>query len=169
MQIKEQSSDADFTYLTIKGQALTYDTSVVSGGEATGKITSSNYTDRVSSRLANSLAINLSIAAGSGSLAVNFLVLDPMEPSNGVTGVPTSPLPPPLVSLPLASGFSGAGTVRLVIANGVATVWVNNTPANLPGGSTNVGLGVPMLWQIQLQVSGTTPSFSVIGTFEEKR
>jgi hypothetical protein len=166
MQIREQNSDADFSYLSINGLALTFDTAIMPSRSIAGPITSSGYTDRVSSRVANSLAVNLTLASGgSGNLQANFLVLDPLEPSNGNSGIPPSPLPPPLVQLPLVSGggVTGPTTIRLVISNGEATAWVNNVATSLGA------MAVPMLWQIQLQVSGTSPSLSVIGTYEEKR
>jgi|GEM_PF-899596 hypothetical protein len=167
MKIVQDDSSAEFSYLSINGAALTYDQNVV--GEIYGPIKSSTFTDRIASRDANELALNFTIAQVGGTsptLSINFLVLDVMEPSNGTTGVPPSPLPPPVLSIPIAQGssqISSPSTVRFVISNGQAIVWINNT-------STNLGpMNVPMLWQVQFTVGGSSPSFSVIGTFEERK
>jgi hypothetical protein len=163
MNTEEENTATSFSYLSVNGLALTYDTSVVKNGTSTGPITSTTFSDTGLSSQANSLALNFTVAAGSGTLQINFLVLDPVEPSNGVTGLPPSP-PPPVISLPVAT-VSGPATIRFVISNGQVAVWLNGTLQPSPTGL----LGVPLLWQVQLQVTGTSPSFSIIGTFEERK
>jgi hypothetical protein len=161
MRVIEQTAEARFNYISINGLAVTYDTSVIPSSQITGKLTASSFTDRLSARRSNSLVVNLTVSgSSSGTLGVSFLVLDPMEPSNGTTGVPPAPLPPALVTLPVATSISGPATIRLIIANGQATAWVNNAATELGA------MSVPMLWQLQLTVSG---SVGVIATFEEKQ
>jgi hypothetical protein len=167
LKIREDDAEAVSTYLSINGKAVTYDTTITSA--ITGPIADTVFTDRIASRNTKELTLNFTVAKASGSsptLAINFLVLDGMEPSNGVTGVPPSPLPPPLVSLVLVGGknsiTSAPTTVHFVISNGHAVIWINGKEKSL--GRINV----PMLWQVYFQVGGTVPSFSVIGTFEER-
>jgi hypothetical protein len=206
LKITLDDKEVSFSYLSINGNALTFDTAVEPKSAITGPITSSGYTDRMNSRNSKELAVNFTVANVSGTsptLALYFLVLDPMEPSNGTTGVPPPPLPPAVVTLPLTGSggvTSAPTTIRLVITNGQAAVWVNGTATDL--GAMNV----PMVWQVELVVGGSnpgpnsspspnpsptpnpnpnpnpnpspsviatsnpfTPSFSIIGTFEERQ
>ncbi len=164
MKISKDNADAEFNYLSINGLAMTADTSVFPSSAITGPITATTFTDRISSRNAKELAVNFTVTQASGNLAINFLVLDPMEPSNGTTGFPPT-VPPPLINLPLL-GVPITGTpanIRMEIVSGQATLWANNKQSVLGP------LNVPMLWQIQLVVSGVGASFSVIGTFEARQ
>ncbi len=163
MRITQDNSDAEFTYLSINGNAITYDTNITESN--TGPITASVFTDRVASRNAKELALNFTIASVSGTsptLAIEFLMLDVMEPSNGTTGIPPTPLPPAVVTLTIDSKITTASTARFVISNGQGIIWKNNV-------ATTIGpMNVPMLWQVRLKVGGTTPSFSIIATLEER-
>src|SRR5487761_153645 len=99
MRIKQENADALFTYLSINGKALTPDNNVITVSKAiTGALTTpgQTFTDRIASRNSRELALNFTITAASGTLGIDFLVLDVMEPSNGTTGVPPTPLPPPI-------------------------------------------------------------------------
>lgn len=144
-------------YLTINGKYLTPNTSVFPSAAITGPVGSSTLTDWRSTPNIKELAINLTVQGGSGSLSINFLILDPIESSNGIS----APGSPPLASIPVVSGSSpltGSAVVRLTVSrSGEATAWVNSSPTTL--GS----FPVPFKWQLQLNVSG---SFSVIGTYE---
>jgi hypothetical protein len=161
--------DSMFNYLSVKGKAITYTTNLVGpGNPITGPVTASVFTDRAASRDAKELALNFTIAAVSGTkptLEVDFLVLDPMEPSNGVTGIPPIPLPPAVVDLALSGGkpISDSTTLRFVIANGQAVVW--------NGGESQVlgQMNVPMVWQVRLTVGGASPSFSLIASYEQRK
>ena len=162
MKINLDNADAEFSYLSINGNGVAYDNAVLPKGMITGPLTSSNFTDPIASRNAKELALNLTVASGSGTLAVAFIVLDPMEPSNGTTGVSTGS-PPALINLNLGGTLSAPGTLRFVIANGNAVLYFN-------GIATQLGtMNVPMFWQVQLQVGGTSPAISVIGTYETRR
>jgi len=185
MKIKADNWGSTFNYLSVKGSAITYDTNVVGpGNPITGPITASTFTDRAASRDAKELALNFTVAAVAGllpTLDISFLVLDPMEPSNGTTGIPPSPVPPAVIVLPLNSGrINKPTTIRLVIADGQAVVWNSGTggpggdQANA-GGQGNGGnptvlgaMNVPMLWQVQINVGGRNPSLSLIASYEQR-
>jgi hypothetical protein len=161
MNIRLDNADAGFSYLCINGAGVAYDSAVLPSGQITGPLATTNFTDPVASRNAKELALNFTLASGTGTLGINFVVLDPMEPSNGTTGVSTG-TPPAVINLSLnpTGLLSAPNTVRFVIVNGRASVWTNNVFADL--GPMNV----PMFWQVQL---AATSSVSVIGTYEMKR
>jgi hypothetical protein len=152
-----------FHYLTVLGKYLTPNTTIVASGASTGPLTASTVCDYVQTPNHKELAVSLTIQAVSGTspaLTAYLDILDPIEPQNvNVNAAERSPV----LELKLnATAISAAATIRLVIANGVATAWVNNTATVL--GNANV----PYIWQVRFAISGTTPSFSVVGTYEAR-
>lgn len=161
MKIRSDDAEAQFGYLSVNGKAVSYDTSVMPAGTITGALSASAFTDPIASRDAKELALSFTLAGGSGTLAASLLFLDPMEPSNGTTGVAAGlPRPPMVLSL---GGPLGAPTrVRLIVAEGKGVLYVNDV-------ATDLGtLNVPMFWQVQLSVGGTAPSLDVLATFEAR-
>jgi hypothetical protein len=153
-----------FHYLTVLGKYLTPNTTIVASGASTGALTASTVCDYVQTPNHKELAVNLTIKAVSGTspaLTVYFDILDPIEPQNVNVN---SAEQPPVLELKLNSTAISAAptTIRLVIANGVATVWINGTATVL--GNMNV----PYIWQVRFVISGTTPSFSITGTYEAR-
>jgi hypothetical protein len=151
-------------YLTVLGNWLTPNTKILINGGNTGPLTASTACDFVQTPNHKELAVNLTIQAVSGTspaLTVYFDALDPIEPQNVNVN---STEQPPVLELKLNSTAISAAptTIRLVIANGVATVWINGT-------STVLGnMNVPYIWQVRFVISGTSPSFSITGTYEAR-
>jgi hypothetical protein len=153
-----------FHYLTVLGKYLTPNTTIVASGANTGALTASTVCDYVQTPNHKELAVNLTIKAVSGTspaLTVYFDALDPVEPQNVNVN---SAEQPPVLELKLNSTAISAAptTIRLVIANGTATVWINGTATVL--GNMNV----PYIWQVRFVISGTSPSFSITGTYEAR-
>jgi len=157
-----------FDYLTVNGKYLT-PFGVINNTSAAivSSLTASQLLDFIATDDFTELAINLTIHSVSGTFAtgqgltVHFYVLDPLEPSNP-SSVNFSKQP--VIDLILNSTpITTVGTLRFVISkSGQATVWINGT-------ATSLGtLTVPMMWQLYLVISGTTPSFSIIGTYEAR-
>jgi len=153
-----------FHYLTVLGKYLTPNTTIVASGANTGSLTANTVCDYVQTPNHKELAVNLTIQAVSGtspSLTAYFDVLDPVEPQN--VNVNSAERPPVLeFTLNSTAITTAPTTIRLVIVNGVATVWIN-------GASTVLGyMNVPYIWQVRFAISGTTPSFSIVGTYEAR-
>ena len=88
-------------------------------------------------------------------------MLDPVEPQN--VNVNSSERPPVLeLKLNSTAITTAPTTIRFIIVNGVATVWINGTSTAL--GNVNV----PYIWQVRFAITGTSPSFSVVGTYEAR-
>ncbi|HTT35101.1 MAG TPA: hypothetical protein VMH78_04455 [Thermoplasmata archaeon] len=162
-----EQSDFAINYLAVAGKYLTNSGAVATGASATGPVGASVLTDWIKAMGYRELAVNLTVGAPTGSsptLSLKFLVLDPIESSNGVSTGNTNP---PVVTLPLTpAALTGAAHLRLVIAGGTATVWVNDVPTTLGA------LDVPSAWQLQLTVGGSYGSgqgWGVIGTYELRR
>ena len=157
-----------FHYLTVLGKYLTPNIAIVMTSSVnTGPLTANTVCDYVQTPNHKELAVNLTIQAVSGTfstgqgLTAYFDVLDPVEPQN--VNVNSSERPPVLeLKLNSTTITTAPTTIRLVIANGVATVWVNNASANL--GNVNV----PYIWQVRFAITGTSPSFSIVGTYEAR-
>lgn len=152
-------------YLTINGKYLTPNNSFFPPSAITGTLgAGSTLTDWRATPNIKELAINLTIQELSGispSLAINLLILDPIESSNGISTLGSNP---PLVTLPIVSGSSpltSTGVVRFTISrSGEATAWVN-------GAQTALGsFPVPFKWQLEFVVGGSGTTLGVIGTYE---
>jgi hypothetical protein len=153
-----------FHYLTVIGKFLTPNT-VIAGGKITSSLTGNTVCDYVQTPNHKELVINLTITAVSGTspaLTAYLDILDPIEPQNVNANASEQP---PVLELKLNSTAISAAptTIRLVIGYGVATVWINGT-ATVLGNVT-----VPYIWQVRFAISGTsTPSFSIVGTYEAR-
>ena len=156
-----------FHYLTVLGKYLTPNTTIVASGANTGPLTANTVCDFVQTPNHKELAVNLTIQAVSGTfstgqgLTAYFDVLDPVEPQN--VNVNSSERPPVLeLKLNSTAITTAPTTIRLIIASGVATVWIN-------GASTALGnVNVPYIWQVRFTITGTSPSFSIVGTYEAR-
>jgi len=156
-----------FHYLTVLGKYLTPNTTIVASGANTGPLTANTVCDFVQTPNHKELAVNLTIQAVSGTfstgqgLTAYFDVLDPIEPQN--VNVNSSERPPVLeLTLNSTAITTAPTTIRFIIVNGVATVWINNA-------STNLGyMNVPYIWQVRFAITGTSPSFSIVGTYEAR-
>lgn len=153
-------------YLTVGGKFLTPNvTTIPSPNAITGPLNSNTLCDWLSTPEAIELAVNLTIQSigSGGSLSVFLYILDPIEPSNNdpLFGLSQNPNNPAVATLSLnpAGAITSPSTLRLVISQGQATVWINGTPYSL--GAMNC----PAKWQIGFAVS---VSASLIGTYELK-
>jgi len=157
-----------FHYLTVLGKYLTPNIAIVMTSSVnTGPLTANTVCDYVQTPNHKELAVNLTIQAVSGTfstgqgLTAYFDVLDPVEPQN--VNVNSSERPPVLeLNLNSTAITTAPTTIRLIIANGVATVWINNASTAL--GNVNV----PYIWQVRFAITGTSPSFSIVGTYEAR-
>jgi hypothetical protein len=154
-------------YLTVLGHYLTPNTTIVSSGANTGPLTANTVCDFVQTPNHKELAVNLTIQAVSGTfstgqgLTAYFDMLDPVEPQN--VNVNSSERPPVLeLKLNSTAITTAPTTIRFIIANGVATVWINNASTAL--GNVNV----PYIWQVRFAITGSSPSFSIVGTYEAR-
>jgi hypothetical protein len=153
-----------FHYLSVAGKFLTANTTVVTSPTViTGALASSTITDWVSTPNHRELAINFTVQSVSGvspTLSIFLDVLDPIEANNGNFN---SGQNPSLVSILLnASQITAVSCLRVVLANGQLTVWQQNASKVLGNFS------VPFKWQIRLVIGGTSPSFSIVGTYEAR-
>lgn len=160
----EQPHPQKVHYLTILGQYVTPNATIVGKGAQTGAITSTVASDWVSTPDHRELALNFTVQAVGGSgatLDIYLDVLDPVESQNSnVEAVQNAPL----VSLKLTSaGITKPLGLRMVIANGTAAVWQENQASTL--GTFNV----PMRWQVRFVIGGINPSYSVLATYEARQ
>lgn len=146
---------SEFDYITVGGNAVTPNTTIYPGGNITGPLTSTTTSDNMSFDDFDELAMNFVVTAVSGTsptLTVKLVCLDPME--SGIT--------PPLTLTLNSSAITAASTMRFIIKDGVATVWIN-------GSATSLGnMNLPMVLQVQFAIGGTSPSFSVVATYEAR-
>jgi hypothetical protein len=153
-----------FHYLTVSGKFLTPNATIAqSTNVITGPINASTVCDWISTPNLKELVVNLTIQEVTGiSPAVEIFldVLDPVE-SNNYYANNSQNLP--LMSLNLnSSPISTVTNIRAIISNGQLTIWQANK-------ATVLGyLNVPFKWQIRFSLSGTSPSFSIIGTYEAR-
>jgi hypothetical protein len=149
-----------FHYLTASGKYITPNNSIANPNTITGALTTTTIADWISTPNHRELALNFTIQAGSGTLDIYLDVLDPIESQNKNYSATQNP---PLTSLQLdPTQIAGAQTLRVVIANGVATA--------LEGSSATVlrNFNVPFKWQVRLVIGGSTPSFSITATYEAR-
>ena len=120
-------------------------------GNEIGTITSNISSNAIGCAKYKELAVNIKVGTPSGTsptLSISFLVYDPQL---GYGGPPVAILTFNLTP----TALSAAATLRLVISNGVATLWNGST-------STTLGnLSVPALWGLSFTVGGTSPSWPI--------
>ena len=162
-----EQNDFLINYVTIGGRSLTNTGAVFTGPAQTGVISATALADWIKTMGYGELALNLTVAAPTGTnptLTVQFLVLDPLESSNGISRGNTQP---PVVTLTLTpKALTAAAHLRLVISHGVATVWLNDAPTILGN------LDAPSAWQLNLVVGGsysTGQGWGIVGTYELRR
>jgi hypothetical protein len=165
--VREVFRKSTIDYLGIGNALLTPNSPPPGGtGITTGLITATSLLNWLKFAAAKELIINFTVQSVAGTnptLQFQFFVLDPIESSNGI-----STSNPPLISLTLnQSAFATAPhTVRLVINDQGATVWIDGTAVSLGI------MGVPSAWQLNLVVGGTYAGgqgWGVVGTYEVKR
>jgi hypothetical protein len=156
-----------FHYLTVLGKYLTSTNIIATSGTFTGPLKTNTVCDYVYTPNHKELAINLTIVSVSGTsptLTAYFDALDPIEPQN--VNINSTERPPVLELKFNSTAITGATRSRLVIANGVATAWISNASTTT---STTLGnMNVPYIWQIRFAISGTSPSYSITGTYEAR-
>jgi hypothetical protein len=146
------TKDVDrFGYIPVGGLALTVTSPVLPAASTTGPLKSSINSDLLSFEDANQINVNLSVTALSAgaSVGVSLLILDPLEPGNIIASVPL-----------LATPINSPANLRLVLSTVQSQVIIKGAASGLPF------YGVPLVFQLAFTVSGTSPSVSVVGTYE---
>lgn len=145
--------DHKFGYLTNSLKAITPNNTA--SGEQTGPLTTNTKSEFVETDDCHELVVNFTISTVLGTnptLTIKLNTFDPME------GTAQSTL-----TLNATAITTSSHIIKLIIANGNATLWMDGN-ANPLG-----GFSVPSLWGVEFDIGGTSSSYSITATFEARR